>query len=93
MRQEKKLASDVAAAKKTFNAATNDQRLADLRAKADVHPSTMFLHDPKFSQWDNEGIPTHDDQGQELAKSRRKKLLKEYEAQQKLHAKFSSLAL
>ncbi|CAG8433398.1 8116_t:CDS:10 [Ambispora gerdemannii] len=41
-----------------------------------------------YSLFDEQGIPTHDAQGQELAKSRVKKIKKEWETQQKLHSEY-----
>lgn len=42
----------------------------------------------EFSAWDENGVPTLDKDGQEVAKSRRKKLQKEWDAQNKLHLEF-----
>jgi cysteinyl-tRNA synthetase len=42
----------------------------------------------QFSQYDADGIPTHTADGEEVAKSRKKKLTKEWEMQKKLHAEF-----
>jgi cysteinyl-tRNA synthetase len=39
----------------------------------------------EFSEWDKDGIPTKDADGKEVAKSRRKKLVKEWEKQKTLH--------
>ena len=39
----------------------------------------------EFSAWDSEGIPTHDAAGEEVTKSRVKKLRKDWERQKKLH--------
>ncbi|CAG8532574.1 10507_t:CDS:10, partial [Ambispora leptoticha] len=41
-----------------------------------------------YSLFDEQGIPTHDAQGQELPKNRVKKLKKEWEAQKKLHSEY-----
>ena len=40
---------------------------------------------PEFSAWDDEGLPTKDKDGEEIAKSRKKKLQKDWERQKKLH--------
>lgn len=37
-------------------------------------------------------MPTHDEAGEELSKSNKKKLDKEYEAQKKLHEKYLAMA-
>ncbi|KAL1970895.1 hypothetical protein VTN77DRAFT_2729 [Rasamsonia byssochlamydoides] len=39
----------------------------------------------EFSAWDEDGIPTHDAAGQEITKSRAKKLRKDWERQKKAH--------
>ncbi|EGP85470.1 unnamed protein product [Zymoseptoria tritici ST99CH_3D1] len=39
----------------------------------------------EYSEWDEEGLPTKDKEGVEVAKSRGKKLRKEWERQKKLH--------
>jgi cysteinyl-tRNA synthetase len=75
------------------------ERLAAEEAKkkarleqASVPPSEMFKKDPsvakEFSEWDAQGIPTKDNAGEPVSKSRRKKLEKEYEKQAKLHQSF-----
>jgi len=38
-----------------------------------------------YSQFDEKGIPTHDKEGKELSKGKRKELTKAYEKQEKLH--------
>ncbi|KAK3658793.1 cysteinyl-tRNA synthetase [Elasticomyces elasticus] len=39
----------------------------------------------EYSAWDSDGLPTHDVSGAEIAKSRAKKLRKDYDRQKKLH--------
>ena len=39
----------------------------------------------EYSDWDAEGLPTKDQEGKEVAKSRGKKLKKDWERQKKLH--------
>ena len=39
----------------------------------------------EFSAWDADGLPTHDVEGKEVAKSRAKKLRKDWERQKKAH--------
>lgn len=56
-------------------------------AKSRISPSELFLGNPEFSKLDERGVPTHDAFGEELSKSARKKLLKEYEQQVQLYAK------
>ncbi|KAF2220700.1 tRNA synthetases class I (C) catalytic domain-containing protein [Elsinoe ampelina] len=52
--------------------------------KGKLDPKEMFKTD-EFSAWDEEGMPTKDKEGKEVAKSRSKKLKKEWERQKKLH--------
>ena len=40
---------------------------------------------PDFSAWDDDGLPTKDKEGEEITKSRRKKLQKDWERQKRLH--------
>ncbi|KAF2664157.1 hypothetical protein BT63DRAFT_102389 [Microthyrium microscopicum] len=55
-----------------------------LEEKAKLSHLTMFKTD-EYKEWDADGIPTKDAKGQEVAKNKRKKLLKEWEKQKKLH--------
>lgn len=58
-------------------------------AKKAIPPSQMFLNETdKYSKFDEKGIPTHDQAGQELSKGGRKKLEKAYEQQIKLHQEY-----
>ncbi|PNS21145.1 cysteine-tRNA ligase [Sphaceloma murrayae] len=52
--------------------------------KGKLDPKHMFRTD-EFSAWDGEGMPTKDKEGNDVAKSRSKKLRKEWERQKKLH--------
>ncbi|KAJ1337080.1 hypothetical protein BSLG_006840 [Batrachochytrium salamandrivorans] len=51
-------------------------------------PPGMLFKTAEFSSWDDQGIPTLDKDGVEVAKSRRKRLEKEFAAQVKLHNEF-----
>jgi cysteinyl-tRNA synthetase len=46
------------------------------------------VNDPAFSARDDQGIPTHDAEGAPVAKSLRKKLEKQFAAQQTLRDKY-----
>lgn len=51
-----------------------------------LSPADMFKKQPElYSQFDAEGLPTHNADGEELTKSQRKKLKKEQDKQKKLH--------
>jgi cysteinyl-tRNA synthetase len=55
--------------------------------KGRTPPSELF-RTAEFSAWDERGVPTLDAEGAEVAKSRRKKLEKEWSQQEKLHREF-----
>ena len=57
----------------------------ELRELAKVDPLVMFRMSDEFSEWDENGIPTVDAAGNAVSKSRRKKLVKEWEKQRKRH--------
>lgn len=50
-------------------------------------PKEMFCT-PEYSQWDANGLPTHDAEGKEITKSQSKKLAKLMEAQKKKFEKW-----
>ncbi|KAI5247422.1 hypothetical protein E4T43_01941 [Aureobasidium subglaciale] len=72
----------IAAKKKAKEAEA--ERVKALQEKAKIDPATMFKT-KEFSEWDEAGVPTKDAEGKEVAKSRRKKLVKEWERQIKAH--------
>ena len=53
---------------------------------------TMFRTE-EYSAWDVDGIPTNDKDGEEITKSRRKKLTKDWERQKKLHEAYLAKAI
>ena len=53
---------------------------------------TMFKTE-EYSAWDADGIPTKDKDGEEITKSRRKKLMKDWERQKKLHEAYLAKAI
>lgn len=76
----------------TFKDASMDAERERAKAeKARIHPSQMFRTEPPtFSAFDDQGVPTHDLTGEPLSKNARKKLQKEFDAQQELHAKYNN---
>jgi len=91
LRQEKADREAIAAAK----AAAKDQAKADSAAadrekleKGKLSHLEMFKADKEFSECDEEGLPTKDAAGEPVAKSRAKKLRKDWERQKKLHEAF-----
>lgn len=77
-------------ARKLEMARINEAKLAQKLAKASIDPNTMFLKTPGYSKFDEQGIPTHDANGEELSKNSRKKVLKEFEAQVELYNQFAN---
>jgi len=77
-------------AKAEREAAKMEQERA-LREKAKVSPSDMF-RTPEYTAWDDDGIPLKDAKGEEVTKSKRKKLVKEWERQKKIHDEYSQTA-
>lgn len=67
------------------------KKLAEKEAAAKVPPGEMFTvgeYAGLFSKYDEEGIPTHTKDGEEVAKAQRKKLIKSHGAQTKEHDKY-----
>lgn len=64
-----------------------EQDEATKREKAKQSHLDMFCT-AEFSAWDEEGMPLKDAEGKEVAKSRTKKLRKDWERQKKLHETF-----
>lgn len=80
--QREKLEKKQKAAEK----AKEDRRI--LLEKGRMDPKDMFKNGSEkesFGQFDQDGIPTHDNEGKELAKKKRKNLEKEREKQVKNH--------
>lgn len=92
IRDEKNAAVEAKAAKKAAAlAAEREKKLAKI-AKGKTAPQEMYkpphVAEGEYGGWDENGIPLTDGQGAELAKNKRKKLVKDWEAQQKLHAEW-----
>ena len=54
-------------------------------ARAKIPPQDLFKGDARYSERDDKGIPTTDDQGNALSKKQRKRVEKEYADHTKLH--------
>ena len=67
-----------------------EQEAAAKLAQAKIPPNEFFktVHSKDYSQFDDEGMPTHDAKGEELKKSKLKKLKKIYAAQTKAYGKY-----
>lgn len=65
-----------------------EQQELEKREKAKLKPEEMFQNKENYSKWDADGIPTADVSGEEISKSARKKLTKQWQAQKKLHEQY-----
>ncbi|KAF2705759.1 hypothetical protein K504DRAFT_448217 [Pleomassaria siparia CBS 279.74] len=63
------------------------EKKAKLAEQAKIDHKTMF-RTAEFSEWNDDGLPTKDAEGKEIAKSRTKKMAKEWEKQKKLHDEY-----
>jgi cysteinyl-tRNA synthetase len=79
-----------AAAKEKAKADTDAAERAKLE-KGKLSHLKMF-QTSEFSEWDAEGMPSKDAEGKEVAKSRVKKLRKDWERQKKLHEAYLASA-
>lgn len=65
------------------------QRARD--AAAAIPPQELFLNQTdKFSQFDGQGIPTHNAKGEVITESQKKKLRKQWQVQEKKHNEYVS---
>lgn len=71
--------------RKAASAAAAEQKRLDRLEKGRLSPSEMFKPptSEEFSEWDEAGLPLKDKEGVEIAKSRGKKLKKEWDMQKK----------
>ncbi|KAF2115248.1 cysteinyl-tRNA synthetase [Lophiotrema nucula] len=58
-----------------------------LREKAKISHVEMYKTD-EYSEWDKDGLPTKDSKGEEVTKNKKKKLVKDWEKQKKLHEEY-----
>jgi len=56
--------------------------------KAKIPPNKLFLKDDNYTQWDENGLPTHDKEGKQITKGQGKKLKKMWDKQKKDHDKY-----
>ncbi|KAI5950976.1 CYR1 [Candida jiufengensis] len=72
------------------------KQLAEIEAKKEQEklnkmktpPSELFKNDKLYKEYDEQGIPTIDVNGEEISKSMKKKLMKQYQQQEKLHNEY-----
>lgn len=84
-RAEQESASVAKAKAKLEQEAREAEKEKELRERAKVDPLLMFRTSDEYAEWDESGIPTVDAAGNVVSKSRRKKLVKEWEKQKKIH--------
>lgn len=87
-RDEKAAAVLDKASRKAAAAVADEAKRLEKLEKGRMPPTEMFKQDPEYSEWDAQGLPTKDKEGVELAKSKGKKLKKEWDMQTKLHQAF-----
>jgi cysteinyl-tRNA synthetase len=63
------------------------EKKAKLAEQAKIDPKEMFKT-AEFSAWDEEGLPIKDAKGEDVPKSKTKKMKKEWEKQKKLHEEY-----
>lgn len=83
-RREKESAAKAKADAKAKREAEEAEKKRQLAEKAKVSPEQMFRTE-EYIQWDEQGIPTKEKGGDEVTKNKKKKLVKEWEKQRKLH--------
>lgn len=84
-RAERESAGIAKAKAKLEQKAREAEKEKELHERAKIDPLLMFRTSDEYLEWDESGIPTVDAAGNELAKNRRKKLVKEWEKQKKRH--------
>ncbi|KAF2269411.1 hypothetical protein CC78DRAFT_529201 [Lojkania enalia] len=63
------------------------EKKARLAAQAKISPKDIF-RTAEFSAWDEDGMPTKDAKGEDVPKSKTKRMRKEWEKQRKLHEEY-----
>lgn len=78
-------------AKQALNKLKEEAKQLEKLAKSKISPLEMFKigeNSGKYSEYDEQGIPTKDSEGVEITKSARKKLVKLWDLQNKLHQEY-----
>jgi cysteinyl-tRNA synthetase len=84
-RVERESAGIAKATAKLEQEAKEATREKELHERAKVDPLLMFRTSNEYLEWDESGIPTVDVSRNAVSKNRRKKLVKEWEKQKKMH--------
>ncbi|TPX18597.1 uncharacterized protein E0L32_002454 [Thyridium curvatum] len=87
-RAERESASTAKAKAKLEQAAREAEREREQLERSKVDPKMLFRTNGEYSEWDEDGIPTVDAAGNEISKSKRKKLVKEWEKHKQGHEKW-----
>lgn len=74
--------------KKQEQAAANAKKEQERLQKMKIKPEDLFKDTSLYSEWDDEGIPTKNANGEEVTKSMKKKLVKQFQQQQKLYQEY-----
>ena len=90
-RANREAAAAAKSASKSKAKADADAAEKDRLEKGKLSPLDMF-RTAEYSAWDEDGLPTIDAEGKEVAKSRTKKLKKDWERQKKLHEAWQAAA-
>lgn len=94
LRDEKTAAAEAKIAKKAAAVEAEREKKRTKLEKGKTPPEEMFkpphTDQGMYGSWDEKGIPLTDGEGAEVAKSRRKKLIKEWDLQQKLHGEWKT---
>jgi len=87
LREERLSREEAAAAKAAERERAKAEKVAADQARLETGKMShlQMFRTSEYSAWDSEGLPTHDAEGKEVAKSRTKKLRKDYDRQKKLH--------
>jgi cysteinyl-tRNA synthetase len=83
-RAQREAIADRKAAEKAKRDAETAEKKRQQDEKAKVSHLAMFKTS-EYGEWDEDGVPTKDANGEEVTKSKRKKLVKDWERQKKLH--------
>lgn len=78
------------AAKKKQQAEAAARKEQERLDKMKVNPKDLFQDRSLYSEWDEQGLPTKSTSGEEVTKSMRKKLMKQYQQQEKLYREWLS---
>uniref|UniRef100_A0A6M2DE76 Cysteine--tRNA ligase, cytoplasmic n=1 Tax=Xenopsylla cheopis TaxID=163159 RepID=A0A6M2DE76_XENCH len=88
-REEKLRLEEEQKKKKAEQKLLQEQLKAQREAQSKINPKDMFKAETdKYSKFDDEGMPTHDQEGKELSKGQLKKLQKLYQTQLKKYTDY-----